>query len=34
VVDNFSAQVWLVVGFLVFFVLEQFLHWHHCRRLR
>jgi zinc and cadmium transporter len=22
----------LVAGFLVFFVLEQFLHWHHCHR--
>jgi zinc and cadmium transporter len=22
----------LTVGFLVFFVLEQFLHWHHCHR--
>ena len=24
----------LVAGFLVFFVLEQFLHWHHCHRAR
>jgi zinc and cadmium transporter len=23
----------LVAGFLVFFVLEQFLHWHHCHRV-
>jgi zinc and cadmium transporter len=23
---------WLVVGFAVFFALEQFLHWHHCHR--
>jgi zinc and cadmium transporter len=22
----------LVAGFLVFFVLEQFMHWHHCHR--
>jgi len=22
--------LWLVVGFLLFFVLEQFLQWHHC----
>ena len=24
--------MWLIAGFLVFFVLEQFLHWHHCHR--
>jgi zinc and cadmium transporter len=24
--------VWLVVGFVLFFALEQFLHWHHCHR--
>jgi len=23
----------VVAGFLVFFVLEQFLHWHHCHRV-
>ena len=23
---------WLVVGFVLFFALEQFLHWHHCHR--
>jgi zinc and cadmium transporter len=23
---------WVAVGFLVFFGLEQFLHWHHCHR--
>jgi zinc and cadmium transporter len=23
---------WLLAGFLLFFVLEQFLHWHHCHR--
>lgn len=22
--------VWLLAGFLVFFVMEQILHWHHC----
>ena len=26
------VYVWLVAGFIVFFVLEQFLHWHHCHR--
>lgn len=24
--------VWLAFGFSIFFVLEQFLHWHHCHR--
>ena len=23
---------WIALGFLVFFALEQFLHWHHCHR--
>jgi zinc and cadmium transporter len=23
---------WVLVGFVLFFVLEQFLHWHHCLR--
>jgi zinc and cadmium transporter len=23
---------WLLAGFLLFFALEQFLHWHHCHR--
>jgi zinc and cadmium transporter len=23
---------WVAVGFLIFFGLEQFLHWHHCHR--
>jgi len=23
---------WTLVGFVVFFALEQFLHWHHCHR--
>lgn len=24
--------VWIMAGFSLFFVLEQFLHWHHCHR--
>lgn len=24
--------VWVLVGFTLFFVLEQLMHWHHCRR--
>jgi zinc and cadmium transporter len=25
-----TVWVWVGAGFLVFFVLEQYLHWHHC----
>jgi zinc and cadmium transporter len=28
--NDLDVYVWLLAGFLVFFVLEQFLHWHHC----
>lgn len=27
------VYIWLVVGFVSFFVLEQFLHWHHCHSI-
>jgi len=27
-----KVYLWLAGGFLLFFVLEQFLHWHHCHR--
>ncbi len=27
-----TAMSWLAIGILVFFALEQFLHWHHCHR--
>ncbi len=27
-----SVYLWVLGGFAVFFVLEQFLHWHHCHR--
>jgi zinc and cadmium transporter len=30
--NGLAVYLWLVAGFLVFFVLEQFLHWHHCHR--
>lgn len=26
------ALRWVALGFLLFFALEQFLHWHHCHR--
>jgi zinc and cadmium transporter len=30
--NNLVFYVWIVLGFCVFFALEQFLHWHHCHR--
>jgi zinc and cadmium transporter len=30
--NRLGVYLALVTGFLVFFVLEQFLHWHHCHR--
>jgi zinc and cadmium transporter len=30
--NDLELYVWLVAGFVSFFVLEQFLHWHHCHR--
>ena len=30
--NGLSVYVWIVAGFIVFFVLEQFLHWHHCHK--
>lgn len=28
-----SVFIWLVVGFSIFFLLEQFIQWHHCHRV-
>lgn len=30
--NQLAVYVWLVAGILSFFVLEQYLHWHHCHR--
>ena len=30
--DPTTTLAWVVLGFLAFFVLEQFLHYHHCHR--
>lgn len=30
--DEATVLLWALVGFVVFFALEQFLHWHHCHR--
>ncbi|MBN1336170.1 MAG: ZIP family metal transporter [Deltaproteobacteria bacterium] len=30
--EGIAPFVWTLVGFATLFVLEQFLHWHHCHR--
>jgi zinc and cadmium transporter len=30
--DILRAFLWAMLGFTLFFALEQFLHWHHCHR--
>ncbi|MGD8484356.1 MAG: ZIP family metal transporter [Thioalkalispiraceae bacterium] len=30
--NNIWFFAWILLGFCVFFALEQFLHWHHCHR--
>jgi len=27
-----NAFLWVLIGFSIFFVLEQYLHWHHCHK--
>lgn len=34
ITDTTVLFAWLLTGFTLFFVLEQFLHWHHCHRAR
>ncbi|MBP6003968.1 MAG: ZIP family metal transporter [Pyrinomonadaceae bacterium] len=29
---SLTLFVWVLIGFSLFFALEQFLHWHHCRK--
>lgn len=30
--DLHNVFFWVIVGFCLFFMIEQFLHWHHCHR--
>lgn len=30
--NRLSIYIWVLVGFSIFFALEQFMHWHHCHR--
>ncbi len=30
---SLNVFVWVLVGFSIFFLMEQFLHWHHCHRV-
>jgi zinc and cadmium transporter len=32
ITDPMRLYSWTLLGFTVFFALEQFLHWHHCHR--
>ena len=29
--NNIYTFLWIVIGFVVFFIFEQFIHFHHCR---
>jgi len=31
--DVMFVMLWLLAGFILFFVLEQFIQWHHCHRM-
>lgn len=31
--DLTAVFLWAILGFSLFFLLEQFIHWHHCHRL-
>lgn len=32
-IGNYEAVwIWVLVGFSLFFLLEQFIHWHHCHK--
>lgn len=31
--NNQAVFLWVIGGFSVFFLLEQFIHWHHCHNL-
>jgi len=30
---NIWIFIWVIIGFSLFFLLEQFIHWHHCHRM-
>ncbi len=31
--DITGIFIWVLIGFSLFFLLEQFIHWHHCHRV-
>src|SRR5210317_552824 len=31
--DVMSVMFWIIIGFLVFLIFEQFIHWHHCHKM-
>ena len=32
--ENLIVFGWVIIGFSLFLILEQFLHWHHCNRAK
>jgi zinc and cadmium transporter len=30
--SNPIQYVWIVVGFIIFYILEEYIHWHHCHK--
>jgi len=30
--NSLALYIWILIGFVLFFCLEQFLHWHHCHK--
>jgi len=32
-VDSSIVFTWVLVGIILFFLMEQFIHWHHCHRM-
>lgn len=31
--NDISVYLWIVIGFLLFLALEQFIHWHHSHQM-
>lgn len=31
--NTINIMLWVIAGFTLFFILEQFIHWHHCHRM-
>lgn len=31
--DTHEVMLWTILGFVIFLILEQFIHWHHCHKM-